>query len=330
MAQKKITDLQLISSLSDSANWIVDNGIQTYRSTGTQLKDYILAAQSVVLSKLKNDIFTGLTGVAPADDDYLPLVDTSDSNLTKKGLVGSFRRKGSRAFTVGSDTMLATDNTIYISGSTGNLQLPLASGVTPGHRFTIKHVGTSLTNLYTLTTQSGALLEGLASGSIVMATYGETFVLECDGTNFYIIDHYCNTVPTTRTPTGTWSTNVTYTGRWWREGKFYNEMIQITASGAPTGACTVNLPITIDTGALTSAVNGQTTVDSNGSVLDSGTAIYTSVKGRFLTGGTSLDVTCETLNVSTGAAINATNPMTWVSGDVLIFNIKVPVSGWYA
>lgn len=41
MAQKKITDLQLIGSLTDSVSFPVDNGIQTYRSTGAQFKSFL-------------------------------------------------------------------------------------------------------------------------------------------------------------------------------------------------------------------------------------------------------------------------------------------------
>jgi hypothetical protein len=41
MAQKKITELQLISAMTDGAAFPVDNGIQTYRATGSQLKTYL-------------------------------------------------------------------------------------------------------------------------------------------------------------------------------------------------------------------------------------------------------------------------------------------------
>lgn len=41
MAQKKITDLQLISAITDGVNFPVDNGIQTYRATAAQFKTYV-------------------------------------------------------------------------------------------------------------------------------------------------------------------------------------------------------------------------------------------------------------------------------------------------
>ena len=47
MAQKKITDLQLIDEVGDDLNIPGDDGIQTYRATAAQFKDYILAADNV-------------------------------------------------------------------------------------------------------------------------------------------------------------------------------------------------------------------------------------------------------------------------------------------
>jgi microcystin-dependent protein len=52
MAQKKITDLQLISSVTASQNMAVDDGIQTYRATMAQLKTFVLSAGSVDESAL--------------------------------------------------------------------------------------------------------------------------------------------------------------------------------------------------------------------------------------------------------------------------------------
>jgi hypothetical protein len=40
MAQKRITDLQLISALADTVDFPVDDGIQTYRATGAQMKKF--------------------------------------------------------------------------------------------------------------------------------------------------------------------------------------------------------------------------------------------------------------------------------------------------
>lgn len=56
MGQKKITDLQLISAITDGLNYIVDDGIQSYRSTGLQLKNFILPNEVITLSKLAAEV----------------------------------------------------------------------------------------------------------------------------------------------------------------------------------------------------------------------------------------------------------------------------------
>lgn len=42
MATKKITDLQLIGAITDSINFAVDNGIQTYRATMAQIRLFLV------------------------------------------------------------------------------------------------------------------------------------------------------------------------------------------------------------------------------------------------------------------------------------------------
>ena len=58
MAKKKITDLQLISSVADDLSIPGDNGIQTYRATALQIKNYILAAGNVGETQLATDAVT--------------------------------------------------------------------------------------------------------------------------------------------------------------------------------------------------------------------------------------------------------------------------------
>lgn len=52
MADKKITDLQQISSIIDSVNLPVDDGSQTYRATALQMKNYIFPDGAVTVAKL--------------------------------------------------------------------------------------------------------------------------------------------------------------------------------------------------------------------------------------------------------------------------------------
>lgn len=56
MANKKITELQLKSSVTADTNYPVDDGIQSYRVTAAQIKDFVLAAGSVTLDKLADAV----------------------------------------------------------------------------------------------------------------------------------------------------------------------------------------------------------------------------------------------------------------------------------
>jgi len=63
MGQKKITDLTLISSITDSVNTVIDDGIQTYRGTALQLKNYIFPDDAVTLAKLADEVVKKLVPV---------------------------------------------------------------------------------------------------------------------------------------------------------------------------------------------------------------------------------------------------------------------------
>ena len=54
MSDKKITELQLRSNCNDDVNFPVDDGIQTYRNTATQVATYVLAKPVAVVYKTAN------------------------------------------------------------------------------------------------------------------------------------------------------------------------------------------------------------------------------------------------------------------------------------
>lgn len=58
MANKTILELQLIDALADDSNFAVDDGIQTYRATGAQLKALILAANSITTGMIQDEAVT--------------------------------------------------------------------------------------------------------------------------------------------------------------------------------------------------------------------------------------------------------------------------------
>lgn len=89
MAFKKITDLQLISEVTNDVNFAVDDGIQTYRTTGSQVKDYILPAAGLARNKLAvGAIARSFLSVKTAtytvdtDVDDVIICDCTSNNIT--------------------------------------------------------------------------------------------------------------------------------------------------------------------------------------------------------------------------------------------------------
>lgn len=134
----------------------------------------------------------------------------------------------------------------------------------------------------------------------------------------------------TYTPTGSWSANSTYTGRWRRFREFMIVDMRVTTTGAPTAAnLTINLPsgYLIDTGKLLSTGNEEYIGD--GLILDSGTATYTCSVRYSSTSAVALVLPgAAGTYVNIASSVDATNPMTWASGDAVVVRISVPILGW--
>lgn len=73
MAQKKITDLQLRSAVSEDLNFPSDDGIQSYRVTGTQLHRFILSNVRTISA--------GAQSIA--NTDRIVLLDPTSASFTQ-------------------------------------------------------------------------------------------------------------------------------------------------------------------------------------------------------------------------------------------------------
>ena len=135
----------------------------------------------------------------------------------------------------------------------------------------------------------------------------------------------------TFTPTGGWTTNTTYAGRWRRVGDSMEVSGRVSLAGAPNAAAlVVNLPsgFSIDTTKLSSTASVKqlgvltwfdAAVPSNQTglvVYSSATAV--SLQGQRLSSASNHDI----------APINATTPKTFASGDQIDFTFSVPILGW--
>lgn len=137
------------------------------------------------------------------------------------------------------------------------------------------------------------------------------------------------------TPTGSWSTNTTYTGKYRRVGDQLEAEVYISLAGAPTATTlTVNLPsgLSIDTTKLPAttrtpigtAMYYDTSVGANGQAY--GPVVYsstTAVAPQYL-----LDDNAGLGFIYFGGVDDSNDPIPFASGDEIHFSFRVPISGW--
>lgn len=110
MADKKITDLQLISALADAVNFPVDDTIQTFRATSLQMADYVKTKLNVLRA------FTSDTAIA-ATDKWITVDPTAGSftlNLTSCASLPT-------GFMVGIKNIATNGNVVTLDASSTQL-----------------------------------------------------------------------------------------------------------------------------------------------------------------------------------------------------------------
>lgn len=131
------------------------------------------------------------------------------------------------------------------------------------------------------------------------------------------------------TPTGSWSANSTYTGRWRRTGDSMQVSWSIKLAGAPTSASlSVNMPagFTIDTAKIPSSTVsvGPETVLGVAHVLDASTKLYPGVCAF----SSSSAVVVYAAGGSGDQSVSQANPITFAANDAVSGTFTVPVTGW--
>ena len=136
---------------------------------------------------------------------------------------------------------------------------------------------------------------------------------------------------TSFTPTGTWSSNTTYTGFWRRVGDTMQIEAKAALSGAPSGAFTLNLPsgYSIDTAKITGAISNNKSLGI-ASLVDSGTGEFTGhVSYESATSVSAYYLIASTTNVQLNSAqVSHTAPYTFANGDAIYLQFQVPIVGW--
>lgn len=186
-----------------------------------------------------------------------------------------------------------------------------------------------------LTTATGGYVETVRVGSAVhlVCTSSTTWVAdEVSGT--WRADSttsagfaYTPTPWTTFTPTGSWSTNTTYTGTWRQVGNVWQAHYCLTLSGAPTSA---NLTVELPSGfllATTAAAGwvGSTNYVGFGEIYDAGTASRPGCWGQMSSGDNNTITVLYTSAVTSAANVTQAAPQTFANLDEVRLWVEIPV-----
>jgi hypothetical protein len=132
------------------------------------------------------------------------------------------------------------------------------------------------------------------------------------------------------TPTGSWTTNTSYTGKKWRVGAIGFYEVKIALTGAPNAATlTVNMPSgeVIDTNKLVGSQTEQ--ILGRARYLDSGVGFFLSEVNLGSSGSlVQVDAFTSSGSYVSREGINQASPITWASGDSLILTWSAPIAGW--
>lgn len=239
-------------------------------------------------------------------------------------------------------------NFYFLSGGSFSITLPDASATgSTGAVIGLRHAGTSLSQVYTINTTSSQTINGsngsIASGGFALYTTGEKLWLMSDGTNWQIIDHYAETGWASYTPTGSLTTNATYSGFWKRRASECLGIVSMTLSGAAnsTGSFTFTLPsnIAVNSSVLPNAVTQNIVMGNQGILCPSGGAQYLCGAYYVLNSGNATSLAVGSLTslssfsstqYPSAAAPNSSGPIpsSWSANGFYTVGFTIPALGW--
>jgi hypothetical protein len=136
------------------------------------------------------------------------------------------------------------------------------------------------------------------------------------------------------TPTGSWTTNATYSGKWRQDTDMLEMEVKVALSGAPTAAnLVINLPpgLSIDTAKLVDStyqkIGDGELADVSATVQYGLTAFFNSATSVAVYQARTTSGT-NPVGISYGIAVNQASPATLAAGDIITMRIRVPIAGW--
>lgn len=233
-----------------------------------------------------------------------------------------------RTFT--SDTLIDGDDEMIhcdASGGAFTVTLPEGTGRIVGLLVRLTRKDNTFGNLVTIASGGSDTIEDQTS--ITLATRGESVLLWNIGSQWRIMERTIPSQWQSYIPTGSWSSNTTYTGFWRRAGDSLELDIKVAVTGAPTSASlTVNLPtgLVINTNKMTAPEAGISAIHGSVSIRDSGTENY---DGLLRYSSTTAIAVFKDDGDGTVSAVSQTAPMTWANGDYTTIKVVgLPIVGW--
>lgn len=331
IALSKLAALGTSKALQSNAS---TGAIEASSVTNTEL-GYVSGVTSAVQTQLdakvakstyttKGDILAASAASTPArvavgsDGTFLKADSSQTSGLVWASVAGSALAVASKTTTY---TATTSDDFIAVTtGSAWTLTLYAASG-NSGKVLRVKKTSSDV-NALTIDANASETIDGALTTTII--SQYEEIILICDGTNWHILSRDYPRAWVSYTPTGSWSTNTTYTGRWRRSGDQMEGQIHIALTGAPTSAAlTANLPTnyTVDTAKL---AGGTGTFQSLGTAaVGAGGGGYNGFPSY--TSTTALKIKYATTSVSD---VTQAAPATFANGDSINVFFRVPIVGW--
>ncbi len=232
-------------------------------------------------------------------------------------------------------TATEVDEVILCSGAAFTVNLPAAASV-PYKKYIIKKTDSSLTNIITIDPNGSETIDG--STTTTLNTLSETLEIISDGSNWQVIRRTIPSIWTSFTPTGGWSSNTTYTGRWRRVGDSMEVQWYIALAGAPNSATlSLNLPsnVTIDTAKLPGGAStspwmpqGVCGAEDTGSNLFSGGGVTYNSSTSVVPRCAYITSHSGTVSIKGDGAITQAFPFTFGNTDTAFASVCVPITGW--
>jgi len=232
----------------------------------------------------------------------------------------------------GNYTVLGSDGTVVCSASGGAFTLTLPAAASFSNKLLTfkKSAADTSFNAITIDGNASETIDGATTTTL--DTAGESVVILSDGSNWHIVDRRIPSTWTSFTPTGSWSSNTTYTGYWRRSGDSIDLEVKVATSGAPTtAALTINIPNssawTINTSKLSQANN--TKKFGSGSLWDQSAGVWYTT---FVNYNSTTSLMCTIQDDAAAAVLEGTvsesNPIIFAASDYVTFRAYgIPITG---